>query len=562
MPAVLFVKEYLKGLVDNFVPRRKRLARLRARWGRPGDNEGSLASLYFDMSRNDCVGADVDDETWDGLEFPKIFARMDTTVTAPGRQVLYRQLRTRVDDPTVLTGRFAGYAWLREHRDMRERIQLCLAALDRDGSMHMPRYLLGEIPGPGKYRWLLVGWAIISIAIIVLTLPLSLPAWLFVPTLAINFGISAMCLESLCWKMKMLQRCMELIGVSERLAAMHADAPQLPQLAALAREKASRRRCARMLRGVRLIIGMDAQKAPVVAEIINAIKTLLLVEVLVVDHALKRFAQVRGNLVKSFELVGSMDAAIAVASWLESAGGHCRPEWSGDRRLAVVKGRHPLIDHGVGNSICVDDKSVLVTGSNMAGKTTFIKMVGINLILGRTLGVCLATSATVPQGRVMASIQSRHSVESGKSHYFAEIDTIKSFIDLSREPGFNVFLIDEPFSGTNTVERIAIARAVLEALSRNACVFVTTHDVELQGLLGESHMLHHFEENPRVDGFFDYRLKPGASRNRNAIGLLDRVGFPRDVVTRAMDYAADGGGPDDQSGDACASETGRRPCDV
>ncbi|HET7266628.1 MAG TPA: hypothetical protein VFJ15_00805 [Oleiagrimonas sp.] len=539
MSMALFIKGYWNHLAGGFAPRQKRLDRLRARWGQPGRGDGQLASLYFGLTRDDCADACVDDGTWSDLEFPKIFARMDTTVTPLGRQVLYRQLRTREDDPAVLATRFASYAWLRKHRDMREQIQLCLATLDRDGSTHMPRHLLGTIPESGKYHGLLVAWAVISIAIIALALPLSLPAALFVPVLAINFGISVVSMGSVRFKMEVLQRCMDLIGVSERLAAMHADAPALPQLAALEREKASRMRCARVLRGLRVIVGMDAQKAPVVAEIVSAIKTLLLIEVLVVNRALRRFAQARGNLVKSFELVGSVDAAIAVASWLESAHVHCQPEHDDGERLAIVGGQHPLIDHGVGNDIRVHGKSVLVTGSNMAGKTTFIKMVGINLILGRNLGVCLAKSAVVPRGRVMASIQNRHSVESGKSHYFAEIDTIKSFIDLSRQPGFNVFLIDEPFNGTNTVERIAIARAVLQALSRNACVFVTTHDVELQGLLGESHLLYHFEENPGVDGFFDYRLKPGASRNRNAIRLLDRIGFPGDVVAQAMAWASE-----------------------
>lgn len=99
-------------------------------------------------------------------------------------------------------------------------------------------------------------------------------------------------------------------------------------------------------------------------------------------------------------------------------------------------------------------------------------------------------------------------------------------------------MIDELFSGTNTIERIAIARAVLENLSMDAQVLVTTHDVELQQDLSEDYGLYHFQENPDSEGFFDYKLTPGAAVERNAIRLLVRVGFPSQVVTRAMDLVA------------------------
>jgi DNA mismatch repair ATPase MutS len=167
-----------------------------------------------------------------------------------------------------------------------------------------------------------------------------------------------------------------------------------------------------------------------------------------------------------------------------------------------------------------------------------IKMVGTNIILGRTLGFCLASRATIPQSSVMASIRSEHSVESGKSHYFGEIERLRTFIECAGRRSCQVFVIDELFSGTNTIERIAIARAVLEQLSMDAQVLVTTHDVELQQDLSEDYDLYHFQENPDIEGFFDYKLMPGAAVERNAIRLLGRVGFPEEVVARATRFVA------------------------
>jgi DNA mismatch repair ATPase MutS len=84
---------------------------------------------------------------------------------------------------------------------------------------------------------------------------------------------------------------------------------------------------------------------------------------------------------------------------------------------------------------------------------------------------------------------------------------------------------------------VALARAVLEHLARHALVLVTTHDVELQPVLKQHYALCHFRENPEIEGFFDYRLRPGASRERNAIRVLARMDFPDRIVAAAMDYS-------------------------
>jgi DNA mismatch repair ATPase MutS len=85
---------------------------------------------------------------------------------------------------------------------------------------------------------------------------------------------------------------------------------------------------------------------------------------------------------------------------------------------------------------------------------------------------------------------------------------------------------------------------VLESLCRNAQVLVTTHDVELQSVLGEHYDLYHFREDPDVEGFYDFRLRKGASTARNAIRLLERTGFPPEIVVRAMEYARRGNATD------------------
>jgi len=131
-------------------------------------------------------------------------------------------------------------------------------------------------------------------------------------------------------------------------------------------------------------------------------------------------------------------------------------------------------------------------------------------------------------------LQPPATVESGRSRYFAEIDANLGFIESAAQGDCQVLVIDELFSGTNTIERVAAAKAVLEALSARVQVLVTTHDVELQQLLSERFDRYHFREDPTVEGFFDYKLRSGASYERNAIRLLERLGFPPEIIREAL----------------------------
>ncbi|HEX7342120.1 MAG TPA: hypothetical protein VF269_07565 [Rhodanobacteraceae bacterium] len=523
--------------LDILRPQRKHLAQRRAQWGQPGQGEGLFAQRYFDRVRQQAPDRHVDDKTWDDLEFPALFAHMDTTQTAPGRQVLYHRLRTPLADAAVLASRHAAAQRLRDDPLLRECIQRRLLRLEGDGSEDLADDLFGDPPTPGRHYGWLIAWAVVALAILALVWPLGLPAWLFVPVLGVNWLVSMAGTLGKRQQIEALTNSLTLAAVADQLATLRGQHDALPSLQALVHEAPARRAFRRALGRFRLVFSLDAAQVPVVAQAANLVKSLLLIDVLVCGHAIRRFGTVRDKLRASFVLVGEIDASIAVASWLVQQRVHCRPTLAADASLMIEGGVHPLIAEGVSNTMAPGQRSALVTGSNMAGKTTFIKMLGMNVILGRTLGICTACAATLPAARVMASIHNRHSVGSGKSHYFAEVEAIAGFLARATPDNPHLFLIDEPFSGTNTVERIAIARAVLEALGRHARVFVTTHDVELQALLGDGYGLYHFQEDPNVEGFFDYRLRAGATREHNAIALLDRIGFPAPVVAAALCYA-------------------------
>ncbi|WP_394001967.1 hypothetical protein ACF3M1_14975 [Luteimonas sp. WGS1318] len=527
----LMLKTIWRAFLDALFPKRRVLRALREKWGAPGDREHTAASNYFAFTRAASPDDVVDDQTWTDLEFPRLFAEVDSTDTPLGSQYLYRQLRSWGASPEALAAHYASCRTLQRDAALRETIQLRLAGLDTLGSTQLARFIFGTPPDIGRLHRLLPAWSLVCIATLAAVVALSWPIWLVLVVVGVNLWLIVHLSAPLFRDIEQLKSCHRMLRTADALAAIRHAGPELPQLARLSADAPLRRKVHRALGWISILY------SPWVQSIAVWLNLLFLVELAAYARTVARFDRVRAELAAIFDSVGALDAAIAVASYLERRPAHCQPSIADRALLELVDGVHPLVARPVPNTIRLDGRCALITGSNMAGKTTFIKLVGINLILGRTLGFCCARTATLPDTGVMAVIRGEHSVESGKSHYFAEMTAIQTFIERAERGTCRLFLIDELFNGTNTVERLAAGRAVLERLGRHAQVLVTTHDVELQDDVTGPYDLYYFQEDPDIDGWFDYRLRLGRTDRRNAIRLLARNGFPADLVAEALRYA-------------------------
>jgi len=522
---------HIEMFLDAVSARRRGLRRLRSKWGKAGERDGSLSNRYFELTRDTAPAGAVDDKTWVDLEFPRIFAEMDSTETPLGSQFLFRQLRFYLQSPAELAAHVAACEILRKDAGLREEIQLRLGNLDAESNGYLANFIFGKPPAADGFLRMLPWWSLACLATLVAVLAFALPVQAWLATVVINFLFIVRLSPNLSREVDSLRACNLMLGTASHLASIRPGASLPPQLARMSLEAPARDRARKALGSMSLL------QAPLIQPIAIWLNLFFLVDLAAYANSARRMAGVRAELASVFDAIGSLDAAIAVASFMERHPQRCQPEVSAQQVLDIVDGNHPLVRRTVPNSIRLDGRSALVTGSNMAGKTTFIKMVGINLILGRTLGFCLAKEATLPNSPVMASIRGEHSVESGKSHYFAEMEAIQGFMESAKQGRCKLFLIDELFNGTNTVERLAAGRAVLESLGGQGQVLVTTHDVELQDDIAGLYDLYYFQEDPDVEGFFDYRLRPGRTTRRNAIRLLQRNGFPGEVVERAMQYS-------------------------
>lgn len=199
---------------------------------------------------------------------------------------------------------------------------------------------------------------------------------------------------------------------------------------------------------------------------------------------------------------------------------------------------HPLLKPGV--KVCNDfnlgqhQKIVVLTGSNMAGKSTFLRAVGVNLCLAYAGAPVNAASLQTSLFRVFTCIKVSDSVQDGLSYFYAEVKRLKALLTATEpdDPVQVLFLIDEIFRGTNSRERRIGSRAYLRTLLQRKMVgLVATHDLELVKLADELSAVanFHFREEVR-DGrmAFDYKLRPGPCPTTNALQIMRLEGLPTD----------------------------------
>lgn len=144
---------------------------------------------------------------------------------------------------------------------------------------------------------------------------------------------------------------------------------------------------------------------------------------------------------------------------------------------------HPVVKNCVANSIELENQSLLVTGSNMSGKSTFIKAININVILAQTLNTALAEDFECPILDIATSIRIADNITNDTSYFMREVQKIGEIVELSHSSAQYLFTIDEIFKGTNARERISSAKAILEYINGgDAIVLISTHDLELTQL--------------------------------------------------------------------------------
>jgi hypothetical protein len=264
----------------------------------------------------------------------------------------------------------------------------------------------------------------------------------------------------------------------------------------------------------------------------------------VADALMRRVCAHRDELLRGLSALAETEALCGLACFAWEQPVTSYPVPIDARVLDIRGGRHPLIppDDVVANDIRLNERTHvwIVTGSNMAGKSTLLRVAGVNALLAQIGTAVTAEAMRFSPARLVSDLSVHDNLAKHESYFLAEVRHLKRMVAPPDGDHSILGLIDEPFRGTNSQEQVAAALAVTEHLIKSPGLFiVATHEHRLTTLGDDASESaparnHHFRENLEAGGMvFDYKLHPGPAQTRNALLVLEKEAYPATILTSA-----------------------------
>lgn len=503
---------------------------------KPGDME-AIKSYHDYRVKNKLDEFVIDDITWNDLNMDDVYKRINMGLSTSGEQYLYHQLR----QPTVTSDDFNSRKGLIEtieqDDDLRMKLHKILYKLGKNNKAQ-----LTEVFQPGKqsasklivYLILSIGFVFSAIATII-SLNNILALVFFV---IVNSLVRETMRKKIYTDLETVNYSVSMVFASNKIRKLankkldnysHEMYRELDKLGVILR-----------VGGVSVTSGSDVG---------DLFSNWLLLDLITYEIIKNKIGTHYHSIFKIHESLGKIETALAVSSYRKSVSEYAIPRIVFDsKKTPYLQGEaliHPLVNTCVSNNLMMS-KSHLVTGSNASGKSTFLKTAAINAIMGQAICTVAAKKYEATAFRIYSSMALSDNLLSGESYYISEIKSLKRIVEATKSGHAILCVIDEVLRGTNTVERIAASSEILKAIAdENTLCLVATHDVELCHLLEEQYEMVHFQEDFTGDTMiFDYKMKIGEAKSRNAIKLLRILGFDEQISRaaneRAMNYLSQG----------------------
>ncbi|MCF2446998.1 DNA mismatch repair protein MutS [Dyadobacter sp. CY345] len=519
--------------------KKKLLAKLKANAGKIKTETFDFGKIdrFFLLSDKKNFFQIISDRTFQDLDLDEVFMFLDRTVSKVGQQFLYHVLRTIPGNMERVEKFESIIQILKENPEIRDQIMLEIASLNKKDAYYISSLFLEKhIQKPGWF-WIIPILSFTSLSLVLISFVFPKALIFLVLLLAVNFGIhywNKINIYKYSGSIPQLLRLNQAAGNITKLDVIKDVSPDLTDSIKAIDSLGIQ------MSLFKIEVKLQSEVGLAVEYLVEMIKALFLIEPLVLYNVLKELDSKRTQIQQVYEFIGEIDVAMSISFLRDEVPYFCFPTLATDRkRLKAVEVYHPLIYQSIPNSIDLDKQSALLTGSNMSGKTTFIRTIGINAITAQTINTCFSREFTTSVLKIHSAIRISDDLLSEKSYYFEEVLAIKDLLEESGAGMPNLFLLDEMFKGTNTVERIASGKAVLSYLNKgDNIVFVATHDLELAELLKDRFSLYHFTEIVKEGKIvFDYKIKPGNLSNTNAIRILEINGYPKEVTEEATSLA-------------------------
>ena len=527
--AILFRRSFLK---------KKKLTDIRDQWGKPKYFHRSfkLISYYLTAYGDE---NDISTATATDLDLEDIFSYIDRTNSKPGQQYLFKKLWSNEVSESYFTALEQIIERFSKDRHLRELTAFKLSELNNDDAYYLPQ-LFSKTHQPIfkpfiRFYIKISAMLILSLIIALVIIPNQIYLVLIFTLLITNFVIH------IGNKTKMLTYAHSLPQVLflNKVSTWLFNHDLLTKSDAVKQSLMNVGKLKKSLGFINIQNKITADPTDISYLVTEWLKMFLLIEPLNFIYSIDKINKYRDDIRVLFECVAEVDIAIAIQSVREGLPYYSKPNFNKESEDIVVKDLyHPLVENCVSNSISIDsNQGILITGSNMSGKTTFIRALAVNALLSQTINTSFATIYKAPPLKILTSININDDLSEHKSYFQAEASSIRNIIRSCTENKSlrSLVIIDEIFRGTNTIERIAAAKAVLSHLIENKTfVLVSTHDLELAELLGNDYKVFSFEEligdNRLV---FDYKIKEGLLKNKNGIAVLKGLDYPQNIIDEA-----------------------------
>jgi hypothetical protein len=462
--------------------------------------------------------------------------------------------RTRMGEDTLAEWLLAPAAveWIRERHaavdELRDQLDLRedLAVLGEDVGVGVhPEALLKWAESPNRMKPLWLVWLAPLLGALAVSATVAWIVWRMATPLVVMVAIEAAITYIL---RKSLDEVLhgtehafrDLSLLSGVLARVETHTFHAPRLLALQRELLSTgMRSSKAIARLRTLVDLIDSRHNVFVRIIDA----PLMYSVQLAFAAERWRRAHGGALRLWvTAIGEMEALLSLAAYSFEHPADPFPELAEGAAAAAFEGEeigHPLVAAAtcVRNnvSICGETRVLLVSGSNMSGKSTLLRAVGMNIVLAMAGAPVRARRVTLTSLQIGASIRVNDSLREGSSRFYAEITRLRQIFDLAGGDlaGGNpplLFLLDELLQGTNSKDRRTGAEGIVRALvKRGAIGLVSTHDLALTdiGEAVEGHLRNvHFQdelENGRM--IFDYKLRDGVVTKSNGLELMRSIGL-------------------------------------
>jgi ABC-type multidrug transport system fused ATPase/permease subunit len=461
---------------------------------------------------------------------------LDTCVTTPGSDRLRTWLLTPSPTMQVIQQRHTLLDELTPHFGDRLTLQARLASPRQQRIDPRPiTHWIAQAPAPTGLGRLLV--VLITLCILTALLFIGFQMGSLPPLFALTFVLYAMLsFTRVTAAMQLFSGATQLQDALRSLQTVfsyleqdhYAQRPHLRQLCA---PFLSPDRPSQQLRALSLTVAMGSLQGNI---LVWALLNMLMPWDLIAAYRLEQQQRQLATMLPAWlEVWYELEALTALRRFAYLNPDYTRPHLQpAGMRLEAVQLGHPLISHDqrVTNPFQLGHTSeiVLITGSNMSGKSSFLRALGINLVLANAGAVVCAESLHVSLFRPFCCIRVTDSLAAGYSYFYAEVRRLKALLDALHHPAQPPLfsLIDEIFKGTNNRERLLGSQAYLRALQHQPGVaLVSTHDLELAQVEGLTH--YHFSDTVRDNELhFDYTLRQGISPTTNALRIMQVAGLP------------------------------------